>query len=422
MLARNLTPSISASLKGFPVLFLGGARQSGKSTLVREMLPKSLRADYYTFDDARTLDVASSSPQEFVESIKLPAIIDEVQMVEGIARAIKLVVDRQRQPGMFILTGSASLMVMPKLADALVGRMHTETLYPFSQSELSGIKSDFLQNVFDGALKMSPESGVQHTKNRQSTLKEDLAARIIRGGFPTAALQSDEKLRRQWFGAYLSDVIRRDIRQISDIDRLNSIPNLLTHIASSIGGLLNVTELGGKINLPSSTMSRYLSLLQSTYLVNLVKPWSAKLTTTLTKSSRLYLVDTGLACYLLKLDRKRLLADEQTFGRLLENFVFTELVKQIGWSKVECEVFHFRTRTGFEVDFIIQSSDGRLIPLEVKLAKSVTKDDFRGIDYFASQFMSKYHRGIVLYCGERVVPFGNNKWAIPIDLLWQPAL
>lgn len=420
MLRRNLLASLTQSIKRFPVVFLGGARQTGKSTLVREMLPKSLKADYYTFDDARTLDLAVAAPQEFIESIKSPAIIDEVQLVEGIARAIKLEVDRNRQPSMFILTGSASLMVLPKLADALVGRMQTQTLYPFSQGEILGVKEDFLQTVFDGQLKMSPESNERRSKQTQGqVLKEDLAQRILRGGFPVAALESDEQARREWFGAYLSDVIRREIRQISDIERLSSVPNLLTHIASSTGGLLNMTGLGGRIGLPTTTLSRYMIILQAAYMVNLVKPWSAKLTSTLTKSPKLYLLDTGLASYLLNLDKSRLLADDQLFGRLLENFVVAELIKQIGWSKLDCELFHFRTRTGFEVDFIIKNQDGRLVPIEVKLAKSVSGDDFRGIDYFASQFMRNYHRGIVLYCGKRLIAFGNNRWALPIDMLWR---
>ncbi len=420
MLTRNLLTSLIQSVKHSPVVFLGGARQTGKSTLVREMLPKSLKADYFTFDDAHTLDLASTAPQEFIESIKLPAIIDEVQMVEGIARAIKLAVDQNRRPSMFILTGSASLMVLPKLADALVGRMQTRTLYPLSQGELSGVKEDFLQTVFDGQLKMSPESTARQMKHSQrQMLKEDLAQRILRGGFPVAALETDDQERREWFGAYLSDVIRREIRQISDIERLSSVPNLLTHIASSTGGLLNMTGLGGRIGLPTTTMSRYLTILQATYMVNLVKPWSSKLTSTLTKSPKLYLLDTGLASYLLNLDKSRLLADDQLFGRLLENFVFAELIKQIGWSKLDCEIFHFRTRTGFEIDFVIKNRDGRLLPIEVKLSKSVNEEDFRAIDYFAGQFMKNYHRGIILYCGKRLIAFGNNRWALPIDMLWQ---
>jgi predicted AAA+ superfamily ATPase len=418
LLSRSLSTRLLNSFDHSPVVFLSGARQSGKSTLVGQLAKRMHQAEYYTFDDAHTLDLALADPQTFVESLKLPAIIDEVQLVDKVARAIKLVVDRSRKPGMFLLTGSASVMVLPKLSEALVGRMDTHTLYPFSQGELAGIKEDFLKFVFDGRLKMSGESSVGKAAKGEN-LKSDLADRILRGGFPVVALQDNAAIRKEWFGSYLSDVIRREVRQMSDIDRLNKLPSLLAHVASSMGGLLNVTDLAGRAAIPAVTLSRYLTLLNAAYLVGFVKPWSMKLTNTITKSPKVYMLDTGLAGYVLTLDKSKLLSDGQAFGRMLENFVYAELLKQTSWSALDCELFHFRTRTGIEVDFIVKDQDGRLVALEIKASTSVTQDDFRGINYFASHFKQKFTRGVVLYCGDRLIAFGDNKWAMPVSMLWE---
>lgn len=226
------------------------------------------------------------------------------------------------------------------------------------------------------------------------------------------------KERQEWFGSYLSDVIRREIRQITDIERLHSLPSLLTHIASSLGGILNTSGLSGRVGIPSTTLSRYMAILNAAFVISYARPWSVKLTNILAKSPRVYMLDTGLAGYLLNLNKKRLLADSQLFGRLLENFVFSELTKQISWSSLACQLYSFRTHTGIEVDFILQDDEDRLLPIEVKASKSVVKGDFRGIDYFAEHFRQQYHRGIVLYCGSRIIAFGNNRWAIPIEMLW----
>lgn len=417
LIPRRISPILIESIGEFPATFLSGARQCGKSTLARQLADKLPgNASYYTFDDARILEFASTDPQGFVESLHLPAIIDEVQLVENIGRAIKLVIDRRRRPGMFVLTGSAHLMVIPKLADALVGRLSVLTLYPFSESELAKREEDFIEFVFDHQFKIKGENGKTAANSR--LLKEEIAQRLLRGGFPVAAMEPDGKVRQKWFASYLTEIVRREVRQLSDIEHLNKLPTLMSYLAASPGALLNVSNIAGHTGMPASTLSRYLVLLNAIYMISLLKPWSTRLTNILTKSQKMYFVDTGLASYLLGIDKDRLLKDNELFGRLLENFVYTEIVKNLSWSRLSCDLFHFRTRNGIEVDFILKDRSGRLLALEVKAAKSIGKDDFRGIDYFAKQFADAYTKGIVLYCGERILSFGNNRWAVPVSSLW----
>lgn len=415
LLARTIKNRLLESFKSSPVVLLNGARQVGKSTLVDKLLAKELKASYVTFDDAQTVSAASLTPQQFIEDLPLPVVIDEFQLVPATFRAIKLVVDRSRQPGMFLLTGSASAIVLPELYDAMVGRMFIEELCPLSQGEFVGTKEDFFKYVFEEDWKTILAKN--SSKNRKEKLS--LEERIIRGGYPAPALMKDTEEIRRWFGSYITSVIHRDVQQIADIERLQALPNLLVLVASRIGGLLNVSDIASAISLPSKTVSRYLNLLHAVFLVLQVRPWSFKIANTITKSPKLYLNDTGLATYLLNLTPKSLETDRQLFGRLLENFVLCELLKQKTWSDIKADIYHFRTHQGIEVDFIVEARGGKLVPIEVKAASQVQATDFRGIDYFASHFPTKYHKGIVLYSGDSLVSFGNKRWAVPIWMLWE---
>lgn len=414
LLSRNISNRLVNSFRNSPVVLLNGARQVGKSTLARQLLAKRLKADYVTLDDAQMLSAANLTPQQFIEDLSLPAVIDEFQLAPETFRAIKLIVDKHRQPGMFLLTGSASAVVLPQLHNALVGRMYIEQLCPLSQGEFIGVKEDFRRWVFESAWKTKPHSHQKKGQQNGATMREI----ILRGGYPAPALMAESELQRQWFGSYVTSVINQDVRQIADIERLQILPNLLALVASRIGGLLNASDLSSAIGLPNKTLSRYLGLLTAVYLVIQVRPWSQKLSNTISKSPKLYLNDTGLIGYLLNLTPEKLESDRQLFGRLLENFVLCELLRQSAWSEIDSEIYHFRTHQGIEVDFILRARDGRLVPIEVKSASQIQAGDFRGIDYFAGHFPNQYHKGIVLYCGKSLLSFGNKRWAVPVEMLW----
>lgn len=410
MFARNLAPEIEISFRDTPVVFLNGARQTGKSTLARELFVEGKRTQYLTLDDAPVLAAARDDPSGFVAGLDGPVVLDEVQRAPDLFLAIKAAVDRSRKPGAFLLTGSADIMLLPKVADSLAGRMEIFTLWPLSQGEMAGVKENFLDSLF---LK-TRRPPVRYEEDRRA-----IFARVLRGSYPVVQQRESEARRRAWFESYTTTILQRDIRDISEIEDLTMLPRLLALLASRACGLLNFADLSRSIAIPQTTLKRYFTLLETTFLVRLLAPWSVNLGKRLVKAPKLYLNDTGLMTYLLGLDQSRLAIDSAMAGPLLENFVIMELLKQISWSKARVKIFHFRTHTGEEVDIILENAAGEIVGVEVKATASVGSSDFRGLRALAEAAGSRFRRGIVLYTGAETVPFGKNLHAVPIPSLWR---
>jgi predicted AAA+ superfamily ATPase len=182
-----------------------------------------------------------------------------------------------------------------------------------------------------------------------------------------------------WFRSYITSVLERDVRDLSNIEGLKSLPNLLALIASRNGGLLNMSDLARSFQLTDSTLKRYLVLLEMVYLVVALQPWSRNLGKRLVKSPKLFLNDTGLLCHLLECNAAGLEKNRQLFGFVFENFVLMELIKQIAWSKTQPKALHFRTLAGQEVDIVLESRSGKVVGIECKASSSVNLDSFKGI-------------------------------------------
>lgn len=410
MFSRNLASEIVVACKDTPVIFINGARQTGKTTLARQIRLPGGPLQYLTLDDDSVLAAARSSPEGFIAGLEGPVILDEVQRAPHLFLAIKAAVDRARRPGRFILTGSADVLLLPHVADSLAGRMEIFTLWPLSQGELTGHREGFLDALFSkNALRRPPRRQTQ----------QELIDRLTRGGFPVVQRRKTEGRRRAWFNAYLTTILQRDIRDLSNIDDLTALPRLLTLLASRASSLLNFAELSRTMAIPQSTLKRYFVLLETTFLVTLVHPWSANLGKRLVKAPKLYLSDTGLITALLALNRMQLFNNRSLLGPLLENFVVLELRKQAGWSKTKPHLLHFRTHTGDEVDVVLEAPSGELVGIEVKSAASVNAADFKGLRSLAELAGPRFRRGIVLYTGTEIVPFAKQLHAIPIQALWQ---
>jgi predicted AAA+ superfamily ATPase len=213
-------------------------------------------------------------------------------------------------------------------------------------------------------------------------------------------------------------VLQRDVRDLAQIEGISQLPNLLEILATRAGGLLNAADISRSASMPNTTINRYINLLKTLYLVNFLQPWSSKRSKRLVKSSKTYLVDTGLLVYLLKIDPNGLKVDSTARGSIVENFVVMELLKQTSWHTKRTQLFHYRTLTGLETDLVLEDSSGNAACIEIKSRETVTSNDFKGIKLVKEELGEKCKAGVVLYTGTEKIPFGHNLWALPISCLW----
>lgn len=409
MIVRHATERLQHALADRPVVLLHGARQVGKTTLARTIAGAGRSFRYVTFDDLTAVSAARADPAGFLAGITEPVVLDEIQRVPELFVAIKAAVDRNRQPGRFLLTGSANVLLLPQLSEALVGRMEVTTLWPFSQGEIEGAVEGFVDAAFDDAApKIDP-----------TPLPRPLDARILRGGYPEAIAMTAPDRRAAWFEAYLTTLLARDVRDLARIEGLAELPRLVSLIATRPMALLNYAELVRSAGLTQSTLKRYFALLQSVFLVRTLPPWHGNLGKRLVKTPKILLTDSGLAAHLMGIDASRLQRDRTLLGGLLESFVTMELVKQIGWSVARPSLYHFRSHAGDEVDLVLEQRSGVLVGIEVKSATTVTAADFKGLRVLQELVGRRFHRGVILYTGAEVISFGPRLFAVPIDALWR---
>jgi len=379
---RHITNRLKKALEVTPIVFLNGARQTGKSTLVQEIAPQIGKSDhpaqYVTFDRPTYMAAASAAPEAFLTGYNLPLIIDEVQMVPELFRALKVVVDELRiaekanSNGRYLLTGSANILALPKLSDPLVGRMSVLTLYPFTAAEathnLGGGIERILKMDFNGL------------NDRGISLIEAIKV----ASFPEI-LSFDKEKRRTWFDGYLTTILQRDVRQLAELEKISVLPHLLQVLATRTGGLMNDSDISRDVGLNSVTGKSYRNILKMMFLTFDVRPWHRNIGKRLVKAPKGYLLDTLLACHILDLDVDDTAKNKpELFGHLLENFVATEIIKQLSNGDTKAELYHFRTSDGKEVDFILEKPDGSVFAIEVKRSESVTIADFKGIAEFAA--------------------------------------
>jgi predicted AAA+ superfamily ATPase len=409
MFRRYIQNSIQRSLADTPVVLLNGARQTGKTTLA-QMMAAQLGAVYLTLDDAATFALAAGDPAGFIQNLDGPVILDEIQKVPDLFPAIKLVVDRNRRPGRFLLTGSANVMTLPRLAESLAGRMEILPLYPLSAGEITGTAEGFLPRLFEGGF----------AQWKPPRTEDDIQARLTRGGYPEAVQRENPDRRGAWFASYISAILQRDVRDLARVEALHTLPNLLQILAARTSGLLNVADAGRDAGLPHTTMTRYLALLETVFLVHRLPAWSRNLGQRLVKAPKLHVVDTGLACHLVGADARRLSVERPLLGRILESFVVGELRKQISWTDPRTALYHFRAASGMEVDVVLEKPDGSIAAIEVKASATLTSADFAGLRLLRDQVGPQFHTGVVCYLGDRIIPSSDKLWGIPLPALWAP--
>jgi predicted AAA+ superfamily ATPase len=408
VLQRHLFRNVDEALQDTPVILIHGPRQAGKSTLAEHVAQERFAGRRVTLDDPIAASLARTDPMAFLAANPAPLLIDEVQRAPQLFLPIKLLVDRDRTPGKYLLTGSANVLNLPKMADSLAGRMEIIDLLPFSQGELNGGEDGFVDALFEEEFAPQPPP----------ITEEELMERVVRGGFPEAALRASAARRAPWYENYVRTLLERDVKDIADIEGLAQMPHLFSLLAARTGSVLNIASLATEVGIPYTSLKRYLSLLQTIFLLRLVPAWSANREKTFTKTPKAYLVDTGLLCHLANHDLKALRADRLRYTPVLENFVAMELSKQCSFGNVRPWLLHLRTVRQLEVDFVLEARGGDLVGVQVKNAPTLRFEDANGLRYLRDVAGPRFRRGVVLYAGSEVVPLDKDILGLPLSALW----
>jgi predicted AAA+ superfamily ATPase len=402
---RLVENAIATALADTPVVLLVGPRQAGKTTLAKHWMSQGMQ--YLTLDDETIRLSAKDNPVGMVRNLER-AIIDEVQRAPELLLAIKKSVDENRKSGRFLLTGSANLMMLPALADSLAGRMETITLLPLSQSELQGNSANWIDAAFAGQL-LNVTSTVIGT---------DLVETVLQGGFPEVLTRSTARRRVAWLRQYIDALLKKDVRDIATVEKIDSLPRFLRALAQVSGQMCNYTHLGGQVGLDSKTAARYTAIFEQLFLLKRVEAWSRNYLKRVIKTPKLQFIDTGLLAALMSVTTTEVLNDRSRFGCLLESFVYGEIMKHSMTAQDDYLILYYRDIDKVEVDIVIENTAGELIGIEVKAAASVKSGDLHGLKKLAEASGPLFKMGILLYDGTEVLPLGDRLWAAPISTLW----
>jgi predicted AAA+ superfamily ATPase len=360
-----------------------------------------------TLDDAATLDAALTDPAGFIGGLGGPALIDEIQRAPDLLLAIKDVVDREPEPGRFLLTGSTNLLASKRINDALTGRIETVRLWPLAQSEIHGGEVNFVD-----ALRAARPPAVVDTPVGRPALHGFLSA----GGYPEARLRTGRR-RSRWFESLLSTALDRDLRDISDAVKTDAMPGLLRLLASQAANLLSYRAVGARLGLHHATVKAYVGLLEQMFLVRRIGAWRPGLGAREVHAPKIYIVDCGLMAHLLGADEARIAGDDQVTGKIVENFAATELTKHAEWAAEPVRLYHYQ-REREDVDLVLEWNDGSIAAVEVKSRATVRRDDWKWLAKLRDRSATTFRAGVVLYTGGQTVPLGDRLWAVPLSGLW----
>ncbi|MBX4917158.1 ATP-binding protein [Rhizobium bangladeshense] len=402
---RLVERRVADAMSDTRVVLIVGPRQSGKTTLAKKMAKEGM--EYYTLDNATTLDAARQDPVGFVRRMDR-AIIDEIQRAPELLLAIKESVDTDQRPGRFLLTGSANLMTLPRVADSLAGRMEVVRLLPLAQSEIRRAGSTFLRDAFQNEATAG-----------EPIVGDDLIAVVLAGGYPEALGRKTLSRRQDWYADYINAIVQRDVRDVAQIEQIAQMPRLLGILAEHSGQLVNYSGIGAAIGMNHMTTQKYVGIFESLFLARTLQPWFSNKLKRLTKTPKIHFLDSGLLSSLRDLSLDRLRDNRGQFGALLETFVFGEILKLASGGHSRYEFSHFRDKQQNEVDIVIEDRRGRIVGIEIKAAASVSNSDFSGLRILAEASGERFVSGMVLYDHHKVIPFGERLSAVPISALWR---
>lgn len=416
MIKRHISSDIIDSLRNFPVVLLTGARQVGKSTLAQKLPKTQWNAVYLTLDTRVVLDAALKDPDGFISGTPVPAIIDEVQRAPDLMRAIKSVVDKNRKPGQYLLTGSANLMTLAKVSETLAGRVALHELQPFMWSEIAGKKLPaILRDLF-----MAADAGVLLRKWKKHSFpdrRKEIKERIIAGGYPIPSMMTSVKSRRRWFDSYRQTYIERDIRDISAIEHLPDFNRLLSLLSFRTGQAINFSEVSRELGIPFTTLRRYMDLLEVTYQIYFVRPYFVNIGKRLIKMPKLYFGDSGMACHLSAIEDWETLERQGRVGNMVETWAAAELRKLISLGELRYQLYYWRTYVGREVDFLIERGE-KIVAVEVKWSHKLENADLSGLKDCAKDLKGRHVLSVLLYPGTEIIAIDKQTVAMPFGFFF----
>ena len=400
MLRRSIDTILETALKISPIVLLKGARQVGKSTLALK-----LKKNYIVLDDISTRINAKADPNRFIQTLKKPACIDEIQKVPQLLEALKLYIDTNRKNGDFLITGSANILDMKQTRDTLAGRIIEIDLYPLSIKEKQK-KSN--ENIIDKLFKKDFDCEKKDTNN---IIKD-----ILQGGYPDVQNLKTKLEKKLWFSSYVSTYIERDARDLGDFRDIDSFYRFINIIAPRSTTLLNKSDVAKEVGIRIETCENYFVILEQTFQLNLLRPYFENIGKQFVKSPKLFLGDSGLLSYYLGIYTQEQFESSHYKGAIVETFVFNELSKHLGFCEDDTQIFHYRTNDKKEIDFIVKRNN-KIIAIEVKSSSKVSKVDFKHI----KEYQTKSNQdilGVVFYMGENILYIDDNCIAVPFGYFY----
>lgn len=392
------------------VVGLVGPRQSGKSTLARDIIAPRWKAEYHTLDDEGTREAAREDPTGFVERIRGSAIIDEIQRAPDLMLTIKARVDRSNEPGQFLITGSANLQRIAKVQDSLPGRVDYIPLWPLSQAEIEHGSDGLLNDLLLGSI-----------PDRRGAVigSASYLERFAAGGFPGVFRRSNSA-RRRFFDGYVEAIVERDVADLIHLRAPEGPGKLLRLVAGRSAGLLNASSLARDLQVSEKTVASHFKILEDLMLVRRHPPWFANLGSRETKSPKAYVADAGLMATLVGASAAGIETNPTLTGSFLETAVVMELVRLAATADEHVGFFHYRDNKQREVDLILERPDRSIVGIEVKAGASASRRDFGTLAYLRDRLGTRFTAGIVFNTGEQTLLFGDRLAAVPIAALWTP--
>jgi len=410
---RNITSMVYELLEDFRVVAINGPRQSGKTTLSKE-IAKELGMNYYTLDNEATKLTAQNNPIPFIEQLsKTPSVIDEIQMVPEIISALKISVDEKNQSGMFLLTGSADLFKMSSIKESLAGRMVSISLFPLSYFELNGSSENVIDMLFNGEIK---------SFNFKKISYEKMIEQITTGGFPSVQGKS-ARSQESWFESYIEARIEKDLSLVKKISQENKseINKLLRILASMTSNLLKYSSLAKHLNIKDMTVKSDIEILEALFLVKRLNPYFTNRGKREIKAPKIQFIDTGLVAHLVDVDAETLIVKErEMLGNLIENFIYAEFLKHSTYAKKSTKIYHYRDGD-YEVDLVLEQKNSKIVAIEVKSSATIKTEYTRGLVKLAQNAKENFVEGYIFYGGNEVLPIskdGYTFWCIPFGVLF----